>query len=163
MTDKRKAAYSFLRSALAVISFFSIHHQKGAEHSRAVSCCCWGLGRHRGSISGLGGTDRLHAPPGDWHYQRPDASLLVHDDAGYAMDSSRRAGAGPGARLGWAFACGLIVLERFGKAIRHPAKTTLVSFAANEVGARPRALRCSRCWTRSGAFSAPSCYSPSSQ
>jgi hypothetical protein len=37
--------------------------------------------------------------------------------------------------LGWVYACGLIVLERFGKAIRSPAKTTLASFAASEVGA----------------------------
>ncbi|NNM66999.1 MAG: MFS transporter, partial [Spirochaetales bacterium] len=37
--------------------------------------------------------------------------------------------------LGWVWACGLIVVERFGKAIRHPAKNTLASFAAKEVGA----------------------------
>lgn len=36
---------------------------------------------------------------------------------------------------GWIYACGLILLERFGKAIRNPAKSTLVSFAASEVGA----------------------------
>jgi predicted MFS family arabinose efflux permease len=36
---------------------------------------------------------------------------------------------------GWVYACGLILLERFGKAIRNPAKSTLVSFAASEVGA----------------------------
>ena len=35
---------------------------------------------------------------------------------------------------GWIYACGLIVLERFGKAIRTPSKSTLVSFAASEVG-----------------------------
>ena len=36
---------------------------------------------------------------------------------------------------GWIYACCLIVLERFGKAIRNPAKTTIASFAATEVGA----------------------------
>jgi len=35
---------------------------------------------------------------------------------------------------GWIYACGLILVERFGKAIRNPAKNTLVSFAAYEVG-----------------------------
>lgn len=35
---------------------------------------------------------------------------------------------------GWILACALIVLERMGKAIRHPAKNTLVSFAATQVG-----------------------------
>lgn len=38
-------------------------------------------------------------------------------------------------RNGWIYACGLIVLERVGKAIRKPAKNTLVSFASHEVGA----------------------------
>ena len=35
---------------------------------------------------------------------------------------------------GWIIACGLVVLERVGKAIKKPAKNTLVSFAASEVG-----------------------------
>ncbi|MEM5769360.1 MAG: MFS transporter, partial [Bacillota bacterium] len=35
---------------------------------------------------------------------------------------------------GWIYACGLILLERFGKSIRNPSKSTLVSFAASEVG-----------------------------
>ena len=35
---------------------------------------------------------------------------------------------------GWTLACGLVILERVGKAIKKPAKNTLVSFAASEVG-----------------------------
>jgi MFS family permease len=35
---------------------------------------------------------------------------------------------------GWIYACGLIVLERLGRAIRKPALSTLVSFASHEVG-----------------------------
>lgn len=35
---------------------------------------------------------------------------------------------------GWIFACGLVVTERIGKAIKKPAKNTLVSFASEEVG-----------------------------
>ena len=35
---------------------------------------------------------------------------------------------------GWLIACGLVVLERVGKAIKKPAKNTLVSFAASEIG-----------------------------
>lgn len=35
---------------------------------------------------------------------------------------------------GWVLACGLIILERIGKAVKKPAKNTLVSFAANEIG-----------------------------
>jgi len=35
---------------------------------------------------------------------------------------------------GWIYACALIIIERMGKAIRYPAKNTLVSFAATQVG-----------------------------
>lgn len=35
---------------------------------------------------------------------------------------------------GWIIACGLVILERIGKAIKKPAKNTLVSFAASEIG-----------------------------
>lgn len=35
---------------------------------------------------------------------------------------------------GWVIACGLVIIERIGKAIKKPAKNTLVSFAASEVG-----------------------------
>lgn len=35
---------------------------------------------------------------------------------------------------GWVIACGLVIFERIGKAIKKPAKNTLVSFAAAEVG-----------------------------
>ncbi len=35
---------------------------------------------------------------------------------------------------GWVVACGLVILERIGKAVKKPAKNTLVSFAANEIG-----------------------------
>jgi len=36
--------------------------------------------------------------------------------------------------LGWQYACGMLLLERLGKAIRNPAKSTIASFAAHEVG-----------------------------
>ena len=36
---------------------------------------------------------------------------------------------------GWILACGLMTIERLGKAIKKPAKDTLLSFAASEAGA----------------------------
>ena len=35
---------------------------------------------------------------------------------------------------GWVIACGLVIMERVGKAIKKPAKNTLVSFASSEIG-----------------------------
>lgn len=37
-------------------------------------------------------------------------------------------------RGGWVAACALIILERVGKAVKKPAKNTMVSFAASQVG-----------------------------
>jgi MFS family permease len=34
----------------------------------------------------------------------------------------------------WVIACGLVIMERIGKAVKKPAKNTLVSFASSEVG-----------------------------
>ena len=36
---------------------------------------------------------------------------------------------------GWIFACGLLVVQRMGKAIKKPAKDTIMSFAASQEGA----------------------------
>lgn len=55
---------------------------------------------------------------------------------------------------GWVLACILVVLERLGKAIRHPAKNTLVSFAASEVGAG-RGFALQEVMDQFGAFAGP--------
>lgn len=55
---------------------------------------------------------------------------------------------------GWIYACGLIILERFGKAIRTPSKSTLVSFAASEVGAG-KGFAVQEALDQLGAFTSP--------
>ena len=50
---------------------------------------------------------------------------------------------------GWLWACALLVVQRMGKAIKKPAKDTIMSFAATQEG-RARALASRSCWTRSG-------------
>ena len=37
-------------------------------------------------------------------------------------------------KQGWIWACGLVIVERVGKAVKKPAKNTLVSFASSEIG-----------------------------
>ena len=52
---------------------------------------------------------------------------------------------------GWIWACALLVVQRMGKAIKKPAKDTILSFAASQrVSARASASR--NCWTRSAPF-----------
>ena len=55
---------------------------------------------------------------------------------------------------GWKWACVLIVLERFGKAVRQPAKNTMVSFASAQVG-QGKAFAIQEFLDQIGAFSGP--------
>lgn len=57
-------------------------------------------------------------------------------------------------RNGWIYACLLIVAERVGKAIRQPAKNTLVSFAAKRVG-EGKAFAIQEFMDQIGAFLGP--------
>lgn len=54
--------------------------------------------------------------------------------AGYAMQVLAIPALALVPENGWIIACGLVILERIGKAVKKPAKNTLVSFAASEVG-----------------------------
>ncbi len=54
---------------------------------------------------------------------------------GYAIDVLAIPALALVPRNGWVFACTLVLLERVGKAIKKPAKNTLVSFAASQAGA----------------------------
>lgn len=55
---------------------------------------------------------------------------------------------------GWMWACGLIILERTGKAIRQPAKNTLISFAAAQVG-QGKSFALQECMDQVGACLGP--------
>ena len=55
---------------------------------------------------------------------------------------------------GWKWACVLIVFERLGKAIRQPAKNTMVSFASAQVG-QGKAFAIQEFLDQIGAFSGP--------
>ena len=55
---------------------------------------------------------------------------------------------------GWKWACLLIILERFGKAIRQPSKNTLVSFASSQVG-QGKAFALQEFMDQIGAFCGP--------
>ena len=135
METKKKAAYTFL-VLLGVISLFSDLTYEGARSIIGPYLLLLGASAATvGFVSGLGEFIGY-------------ALRLV---TGFISDKTRRywfitilgytinlfaiplLALGPG--LGWVYACVLLVLERFGKAIRLPAKNTIASFAASEVGA----------------------------
>jgi MFS family permease len=55
--------------------------------------------------------------------------------AGYVIDMAAIPALALVPKGGWILACMLIIIERAGKALKKPAKDTLVSFAASDVGA----------------------------
>jgi hypothetical protein len=55
---------------------------------------------------------------------------------------------------GWIYACILIIIQRTGKALKKPAKNTLVSFAASEVG-QGKSFAILEFIDQIGAFSGP--------
>lgn len=59
-------------------------------------------------------------------------------------------------RHGWVLACGLLIVQRLGKAIKKPAKDTVMSFAATQEGVGKN-LPFRNCSTRSALCSALCC------
>ncbi len=135
MNDNRKSAYAFL-VLLGVISLFSDLSYEGARSILGPFLLLLGASAATvGFVSGLG---ELIG------YALRLATGLISDKThrywfmtilGYSINLFAVPALALAPRYGWVFACGIIVVERFGKAVRHPAKNTLTSFAANEVGA----------------------------
>jgi MFS family permease len=137
MNDKRKSAYQFI-IIMGIVSLFSDLTYEGARSIIGPYLLLLGASAATvGFVSGLGEFIGY-------------AFRLV---TGYISDRTKKywpitifgyfinlfaipaLALAPGlGSNGWIYACGLILAERFGKAIRHPAKSTLASFAAQEVG-----------------------------
>ncbi|MCK7514719.1 MAG: hypothetical protein MZV70_69115 [Desulfobacterales bacterium] len=152
MTTKRKSAYAFLVLP-ASLSLFGPDLRGRAKHHRTVSSPSRRFGGDDRIRVRPGRVHRLRPPSRDGIYQRPDGPLLAHDHHRLRHQLVRHSALALAPGLGWVYACGLLLAERFGKAIRHPAKNTLASFAAHEVGPRQRASPSRKPWIRSGRFS----------
>jgi MFS family permease len=135
MDDKRKSAYAFL-VLLGIVSLFSDLTYEGARSIVGPYLLILGASASTvGFVSGLGELIgyALRLLTG-WISDRTKRYWLL-TIIGYAINLVAIPALALAPGIGWVYACGLIVLERFGKAIRNPAKTTLASFAASEVGA----------------------------
>jgi MFS family permease len=135
MDGKKKAAYSFL-ILIGVISLFSDLTYEGARSIVGPYLLLLGTSAATvGFVSGLGEfigyAFRLVTGVISDRTKRYWLITII----GYAINLFAIPALALAPGLGWQFACALLVLERFGKAIRHPAKTTIASFAAQEVGA----------------------------
>ena len=102
-----------------------------------------------GVVTGAGEAAAL-AAAGLRAADRPHRPVLGLDDRRVCADGGLRPAARAASVL-WA-ACGLVIAERVGKAVRSPAKDTLLSHATAAPGAAAGS-RCTRRWTRSARSS----------
>jgi len=154
MENKRKSAYYFIL-LFGVISLFSDLTHEGARSILGPYLALLGASAAAiGFVSGLG----------------EFIGYALRIVTGFISDKTKKywtmAVIGYGINIiaipflafvpenGWVYACGLILLERFGKAIRNPAKSTLVSFAASEVGPG-KGFALQEALDQIGAFSGP--------
>lgn len=131
---KKRAAYAFL-VLLGIVSLFSDLTYEGARSIVGPYLLLLGASAATvGFVSGLGEFIgyALRLLTGWISDKTGKYWLMVIIGYGINVVAIPALALAPG--LGWVFACSLLVVERFGKAIRNPAKTTLASFAASEVG-----------------------------
>lgn len=135
MESKKKAAYTFL-VLLGIVSLFSDLTYEGARSILGPYLLLLGASASTvGFVSGLGEFIGYALRLVTGYISDKTKRYWLITIVGYAINLIAIPALALAPGLGWVYACGLIVLERFGKAIRHPAKTTIASFAATEVGA----------------------------
>ncbi|SLM19098.1 Major facilitator superfamily MFS_1 [uncultured spirochete] len=135
MEDRKKAAYKFL-VLMGIVSLFSDLTYEGARSILGPYLLLLGASASTvGFVSGLGEFIGYALRLVTGYISDKTKRYWPITIIGYAINLIAIPALALAPGLGWVYACGLIVLERFGKAIRSPAKTTLASFAASEVGA----------------------------
>ncbi len=134
MKDKHRAAYSFL-VLLGVVSLFSDLTYEGARSIIGPYLLLLGASAATvGFVSGLGEFIGYALRLATGFISDRTRRYWLMTIIGYAINLIAIPALALAPGLGWVYACGLLLAERFGKAIRNPAKTTLASFAAREVG-----------------------------
>lgn len=137
MKDNKKLSNSLVFIILfGIVSLFSDMTHEGASSLRGVYLSLIGASAGTiGFISGLGElvgyslryffgklTDKTHK-----YWQ-----MTIF---GYILDILAVPALALVGEDGWIYACGLLVIQRMGKAIKKPAKDTIMSFAASQEGA----------------------------
>ena len=136
MKDKKLSNSLIFIILFGIVSLFSDMTHEGASSLRGVYLSLLGASAGTiGFISGLGElvgyslryffgklTDKTHKY---W-----EMTIL-----GYVLDILAVPALALVGSDGWIYACGLLVIQRMGKAIKKPAKDTIMSFAASQEGA----------------------------
>ena len=117
-----------------VVSLFSDMTHEGASSIQGPTLRCWEPLRPPSVLSPDWGAHRLFHALCVRKAHGQDAPILAHDHPGYVLmcwPSRRWPLVG---EHGWLWACALLVVQRMGKAIKKPAKDTIMSFAATQEG-----------------------------
>jgi len=134
LKNKRRSAYAFL-VLLGIISLFSDLTYEGARSIIGPYLLLLGASAATiGFVSGLGEFIGYALRLVTGYISDRTGRYWLMTIIGYAINLFAIPALALAPGLGWVYACGLLLAERFGKAIRHPAKNTLASFAAHEVG-----------------------------
>lgn len=134
MNEKKKLAYSFL-VMLGIVSLFSDLSYEGARSIIGPYLLLLGAPAATvGFVSGLGEFIGYALRLLTGYISDRTKRYWLLTIIGYAINLVAIPALALAPGLGWVYACGLLLAERFGKAIRNPAKTTIASFAAQEVG-----------------------------
>ncbi|MFA6507966.1 MAG: MFS transporter [Treponemataceae bacterium] len=135
MDDKKKAAYSFL-VLLGIVSLFSDLTYEGARSIIGPYFLLLGASASTvGFVAGLGEFIGYSLRLATGYLSDRTKRYWLLTIIGYAINLVVIPALALAPGFGWQYACVLLLAERFGKAIRNPAKSTLASFAASEVGA----------------------------
>ena len=137
MKDNKKLTSSLIFIILfGIVSLFSDMTHEGASSLRGVYLSL--LGASAGTIGFISGLGELVGYSLRYFFGKLTDKTHKYWEMtifGYVLDILAVPALALVGSDGWIYACGLLVIQRMGKAIKKPAKDTIMSFAASQEGA----------------------------
>lgn len=134
MPQAARGAFAFI-VLMGVVSLFSdMTHEGAAGIMGAYLSLAGASAAAIGFISGLGESAGYSLRLLSGYYTDKSKNYWRITIAGYIIDCMAVPALALVPRGGWKWACALIVLQRIGKAVKKPAKDTILSFAASQAG-----------------------------
>ncbi|WP_308552619.1 MFS transporter [uncultured Peptoniphilus sp.] len=136
MKDKKLSNSLIFIILFGIVSLFSDMTHEGASSLRGVYLSL--LGASAGTIGFISGLGELVGYSLRYFFGKLTDKTHKYWEMtifGYVLDILAVPALALVGSDGWIYACGLLVIQRMGKAIKKPAKDTIMSFAASQEGA----------------------------
>lgn len=136
MKDKKLSNSLIFIILFGIVSLFSDMTHEGASSLRGVYLSL--LGASAGTIGFISGLGELVGYSLRYFFGKLTDKTHKYWEMtifGYVLDILAVPALAIVGKDGWIYACGLLVIQRMGKAIKKPAKDTIMSFAASQEGA----------------------------